>query len=334
MRVIFFGTPQFAIPSLQQLLDSPTIQVIAVVTQPDRRRGRGNQLSASPVKELALKHNLPVLQPEKIKKNPETLEYLKNSKADAFAVVAYGQILSRKILAMPKLGCINVHGSLLPKYRGAAPIQWSIYHGDPETGITTMLMDQGMDTGAMLLTVKTPIKLLENAAQVASRLALQGGELLEETLLKLEQGLITPVTQNHEVATYAPLIQKSDYAIAWSNSAQQIHNQVRGFYPYCTTQLREKSLKVLGTVPLDDLNNPELTLALPTLQQYGTDLGQLKGIPGEVVTILKNLGAVIQTGEGLLLLWEVQLAGKRVQSGWDFVNGGQLKIGEVLKSSS
>jgi len=151
MKVIFFGTPQFAVPSLENLLNHPDFEVVAVVTQPDKRRGRGNELIPSPVKNVALAHQLPVWQPQRVKKDPETRNLLRQAQADAFAVVAYGQILSQEILDMSKLGCINVHGSLLPKYRGAAPIQWCLYNGEMETGIATMLMDAGMDTGAMLL---------------------------------------------------------------------------------------------------------------------------------------------------------------------------------------
>lgn len=178
MRIVFFGTPQFAVPSLESLLGHPEFEVVAVVTQPDKRRGRGNQLTPSPVKTVALAHQIPVWQPQRVKKEVETLVQLKQSGADAFVVVAYGQILSQEILDMPRLGCINVHGSLLPKYRGAAPIQWCLYHGEVETGITTMLIDAGMDTGAMLLKAYTPIHLLDNAQDLAQKLAKLGANLL------------------------------------------------------------------------------------------------------------------------------------------------------------
>ena len=171
MKIVFFGTPQFAVPSLVSLLQHPDIEVVAVVTQPDKKRGRGNKILPSAVKKVALEHNLPIWQPTRIKKDQETLDKLQATSADAFVVVAYGQILSTAILQMPKLGCINVHGSLLPEYRGAAPIQWSIYNGDIETGITTMLMDEGMDTGDILLKATTPIGILDDAHQLASQLA-------------------------------------------------------------------------------------------------------------------------------------------------------------------
>ena len=229
MKVVFFGTPQFAVPTLEKLLNNPGFEVLAVVTQPDKRRGRGNQLIPSPVKIIATNHNLSVWQPQRIKKDTETLSQLKQLGADVFVVVAYGQILSQEILDMPKLGCINVHGSILPKYRGAAPIQWCIYNGEKETGIVTMLMDAGMDTGAMLLKATTPIALLDNAQNVAERLATIGADLLVETVFKLERQEIELIPQDNSQATYAPLIKKQDYELDWSKSAIQLHNQIRGF---------------------------------------------------------------------------------------------------------
>lgn len=330
MQVIFFGTPQFAVPSLELLLADPNFEVLGVVTQPDKRRGRGNQMLPSAVKKVALEHNLPVWQPERIKKETETLTKLQQASADAFVVVAYGQILSPAILAMPKLGCINVHGSILPKYRGAAPIQWSIYHGDTETGITTMLMDKGMDTGVILLKADTPIGLLDNADQLATTLANTGADLLVETLVKLEAGEIQPIPQDSSQATYASLIQKSDYTLDWSRSAIELHNQVRGFFPDCVTSFREQPLKIISTIPLGKSYWFELPPEFQKIEQQWTELEFLTGCPGEVVRNLKNLGLIVQTGKGLLLLREVQLAGKRPQSGWDFANGTRLSPGEVL----
>ncbi len=330
MQVIFFGTPQFAVPTLQKLLDNPDFKVVGVVTQPDKRRGRGKQLIPSAVKKVALEHDLLVWQPKKIKKAQKTLSELRETQADAFVVAAYGQILSPEILSMPKLGCINVHGSILPQYRGAAPIQWSIYHGDNQTGITTMLMDEGMDTGAMLLKAVTPIGLLDNAHQIAEKLAQQGAELLIETLRRLELEDILATPQNPTEATYAPLIKKSDYEIDWSKSAIAIHNQVRGFYPNCVTNFRDQSLKVMTTIPLAETYWESLPPGLKPLKEQSTNLLTLQGKPGEIVSTLKNFGPVIQTGEGLLLLQEVQLSGKRRQSGWDFVNGTRVEVGEIL----
>ena len=332
MQIVFFGTPQFAIPTLEKLIAHPEFRVIGVVTQPDKRRGRGKQMIPSSVKKIALAHNLPVWQPKRIKKDGETLEKLRQTSADAFVVVAYGQILSPEILAMPKLGCINVHGSILPQYRGAAPIQWSIYHGNNETGITTMLMDEGLDTGAMLEKAYTPIGLLDNADVIVAKLAEQGADLLVESLLKLQDGKITPIPQDSSQATYAPLIEKANYTIDWSLSAIKIHNQVRAFYPNCLTSFREQSLKIIATVPLGEAYWEQLPPELGILAEKWTEISSLSGNPGEVVYHLKKLGPVIQTGAGFLLLREVQLAGKRPQSGWDFVNGTRLAVGEKLVS--
>jgi methionyl-tRNA formyltransferase len=332
MNLIFFGTPQFAVPSLERLLSHEAFNVVAVVTQPDKRRGRGNALSPSPVKAVALEHQVPVWQPRRVKKDAETLEKLRSSQVDAFVVVAYGQILSQEILDMPRLGCVNAHGSILPKYRGAAPIQWSIYQGEPETGITTMLMDAGMDTGAMLLKATTPIALLDHAWDLAKTLSLQAADLLVDTLLGLEQGTIQPIPQDNEQATYAPLIQKDDYALDWSRPAIDLHNQIRGFYPNCFTTFRETPLKITATLPLGvpDVSLPED--CLPIIQAWETADRLSELTPGAIVALLKNYGAVVQTGAGVLLLREVQLAGKRSQSGWDFVNGMRLEVGEKLGS--
>lgn len=330
MKVIFFGTPQFAVPSLERLVSHPEFEVLGVVTQPDKRRGRGNQLSPSPVKSVALSHQLPVWQPKRVKKSTQTLTQLQQVSADVFVVVAYGQILSQEILDMPKLGCINVHGSILPKYRGAAPIQWCLYQGETETGITTMFMDAGMDTGAMLLKAYTPVQLLDNAHQLAQTLSSLGADLLVETLLKLGRKEVQPVAQDESMATYAPLIQKQDYYLDWSRSAIELHNQVRGFIPNCVVSFRDKPLKVIATFPLDSAYLSQLPPDLKALEQTWFSLSANPGHPGEVMSVAKGIGPIIQTASGLLLLWEVQLAGKRSQSGWDFANGMRLEVGEVL----
>lgn len=330
MKVVFFGTPEFAVPTLTRLLTDQRFTVQAVVTQPDKRRGRGNQVTPSPVKELALKHDLPIWQPERIKKDQPTLEFLESCQADVFVVVAYGQIVSQKILDMPRLGCVNVHGSLLPKYRGAAPIQWCLYQGETETGNTTMLMDAGMDTGAMLLKSQTPIHLFDNAWQLAETLSQTGADLLIETLEKLETQQLAPIPQEADAATYAPLITKADYELDWQKGALQLHNQVRGFFPNCTTQLRGKPLKIGATIPLlDSLQAqfpPEIQSLLPLLAELPA------ASPGVVVYLAKGLGPVVQTGDGYLLLQQVQPSGKRMQAGWDFVNGMRLQLGEMLTS--
>lgn len=332
MKVIFFGTPQFAVPTLERLLTHPEFEVLAVVTQPDKRRGRGNQLIPSPVKTVALSHQLPIWQPKRVKKDTQILSQMQQAQADVFVVVAYGQILSPEILDMPHLGCVNVHGSILPKYRGAAPIQWCIYHGEQETGITTMLMDAGMDTGAMLLKAHTPIQLLDNAHLLAETLADLGADLLMETLLKLGRQEIQPIPQDSSQATYAPLIKKQDYCLDWSKPAIALHNQVRGFFPNCVATFRGNALKITTTVPLGDAYWTQLPPELVSLQHDWPSLSSRPGSPGEVVSIAKGIGPIVQTGDGLLLLSSVQLAGKRSQSGADFANGTRLAAGEVLEN--
>lgn len=330
MRIIFFGTPQFAVPTLEALIKHPDFEVIAVVTQPDKRRGRGNQTIPSAVKKVAIEHDIEVWQPKSVKKNQKTLEKLRQAQADAFVVVAYGQILSQEILDMPKLGCINVHGSLLPEYRGAAPIQWSIFHGEAKTGITTMLMDEGLDTGDMLLKAETPIELLDNTFDLAIKLANQGADLLIETLQKLAKDEITPVAQDNSLASYARLIEKSDFKIDWQQDAMTIHNQVRAFYPNCVTTFRQQQLKIIATVPLLESKLDLLPSKYQNIKEKWQDLISLPGSNGEVIAIVKNVGAIVKTQAGFLLLAEVQLAGKKAQLGWDFVNGMRVQVGEML----
>jgi methionyl-tRNA formyltransferase len=313
MRVVFFGTPDFAIPTLQRLLDWSECEVLAVVSQPDRPKGRGKTLQPTPVKALAERHGIPVWQPERLRKSAETLASLAQLQADAFVVVAYGQILSPQVLAMPRLGCINVHGSLLPAYRGAAPIQWAIARGETETGITTMLMDAGMDTGAMLLKAAVPISPEATAVELAAILAPLGADLLAETLLKLDAGEIEPEPQQNEFATYAPLLSKTDFQIDWQRSARDLHNQIRALSPNCFTGFNSKRLRVIRSVlPLNALTPPG------------------NRIPGTVVEILKGKGITVQTGDGLLHLQQVQMEGKAVQSAWDFANGMRLTVGQYF----
>lgn len=328
MKIVYFGTPQFAVPSLARLLKDPDFDVVAVVTQPDKRRGRGGKVTPSPVKAVAVEMGIPVWQPPKIKKDADALNFLNNAKADAFVVVAYGQILSQEILDMPRLGSINGHGSILPTYRGAAPIQWSLYHGESETGVTTMMMDAGMDTGPMLLEETIPIGLLDNAWTVAEILSKLTAELLLSTLHKLDGQAIRPIPQTDEQATYAPLIQKSDYIIDWQRSALNIHNQVRGFYPSCVTQIREQSLKISETIPLFDDVWHQLPQDYQSLKDLYTTLPSAG--PGQIAALWKNHGPVIGTGDGYLLLRQLQPAGKKSQSGWDFANGSRLEVGETL----
>ncbi len=326
------GTPQFAVPTLAALLAAPDFEVLAVVTQPDKPRGRGKQLIPSPVKKAAVAAGIPVWQPRRIKKDAATLASLRACQADCFVVVAYGQILSPEILEMPRWGCINVHGSLLPAYRGAGPLQWCLYHGEAETGITTMLMDAGMDTGAMLLSATVPVDLLANARDLGETLSELGATLLLETLRQRDR--LDPIPQAEAHATYAPLIGKADFNLAWERPALALHNQVRGFYPNCAAQFRGQTLKVMATVPLSAAVASQLP---PDLAALATDWGGREfpdATPGQVVGLLKQVGPIVFCSEGLLLLQAVQLAGKRAQSGWDFANGTRLGVGEVLSDGA
>jgi methionyl-tRNA formyltransferase len=313
MRVVFFGTPEFALPSLQILLQPQSpFEVVGLVCQPDRPQGRGQKVLPPPTKVLAQAHGIPVWQPVRLRRDPQVLAALEALAADVFVVVAYGQILPLTVLQMPKLGCVNVHGSLLPAYRGAAPIQWAIANGETETGVTTMLMDEGMDTGAILLQAKLPIGPEQTSLELAPQLAQLGAELLVETLLKLEKGELTPIPQDGSQATYAPLLKKPDFHLDWQRSAQALHNQIRAFSPNCFTGIEGQRIKIVRSA------SPQLHSPPPEIPQ---------GSPGEVVGLDRGEGVYVATGEGSLLIRRAQLPGKKEQSAWDLVNGGQLKVG-------
>ncbi|MFN4858218.1 MAG: methionyl-tRNA formyltransferase [Pseudanabaena sp.] len=310
MRVVFFGTPDFAVPSLEKLLSEPGFEVVGVVSQPDTRRGRGNQVTPSPVKAATIAKNpkLRIWQPDRLKKDQQVLEELVATNADVFVVVAYGQILSKKILNMPRYGCINVHGSLLPKYRGAAPIQWAIANGESMTGVTTMQMDAGIDTGAMLLKAELEILPEDNTDTLSTKLANLGADLLIDTLSSLDT--IKPEPQDDALSCYSPMIGREDWQLDWSKESITLHNRIRAFYPNCYTDFRGQRLKITKSEVIESADN-------------------LDNI-GKIVEILKSKGFGLQTGKGLLLITEVQPAGKKLQSGWDFVNGARIAIGESL----
>jgi methionyl-tRNA formyltransferase len=334
IKLIFWGTPQFAVPVLARLIADSQFEVLGVVTQPDKRRGRGSQLIPSPVKQLALEHNLQIWQPTRVKKDAQTLEELRSQQADVFVVVAYGQLLSPEILGMPRLGCINAHGSLLPAYRGAAPMQWSIFNGDPTTGVTTMQMDVGMDTGPMLLQQSIPIGLLDDLTIVSTRLAEVSADLLVETLTKLDRSSIAPEPQDEAIATYARLLEKSDFVMDWGKPAIALHNQVRAFIPNVVAQFRGQPLKVFKTVPLGVQWKDALPPDLQTLTEHLAQQEILTSSPGTVVFLAKGHGPVVQAAEGLLLLQSVQPAGKRQQSGWDFANGLRVTVGDQFENGT
>jgi methionyl-tRNA formyltransferase len=231
MRILFAGTPHFAVPTFIRLLAQPDIEIAAVITQPDRPRGRGKHLAASPMKEAAIAANIPVHQPEKIR-SPEAGNLLQQLAPDCIVIIAYGQIIPTTLLNIPKLGWINLHASLLPKYRGAAPINWAIANGETQTGLTTMRIDAGMDTGPMLLQEEVDIAPEETAPQLTASMAEAGAPLMLETLRGLAAGKLTSRPQQNDAATYAPLLKKEDGRIDWSRPAQEIYNRMRGFAPW------------------------------------------------------------------------------------------------------
>lgn len=305
-KIIFMGTPDFACPTLQVLLDRGE-QVTAVFTQPDRPKGRGQKLQQPPVKELALQHGLPVLQPPKIRV-PEVIEHIREMQPDLIVVVAFGQILPKALLDIPPHGCINVHASLLPRYRGAAPLNWCIVNGETETGVTTMLMDVGLDTGPMLLKKATPIGPDEDIASLHDRMALLGAELLGETLDRLKAGTVSPEPQDDSQSCYAPLLKKEDGLIDWSRPAVAIHNLVRGFslWPGAVTTLAGEPLKLFRTAPAEG-----------------------SGIPGTVLNVSKG-GIEVACGTDSLLIFELQAAGSRRMDAASFLAGHLLTPGTRL----
>lgn len=311
-KIVFMGTPQFAVPVLQMLLDEG-YEVAAVVTQPDRPVGRKRVLTPTPVKELALQHHIPVWQPEKLRTS-ETVQQIQELAPDLIVTAAYGQILPKAVLDVPTHGCINVHGSLLPAYRGGAPIQRSIMNGEPKTGVTIMYMAEGMDTGDMLTRVEVPITDADNAGTMFERLSHEGAELLRRTLPDLLAGKLQAVPQDHEAATYAPNLKREDERVDWSRSSRELFNQVRGLVPYsgAFTTWNDEVFKIWATeLPADQAAKKS------------------DAVPGTVLSV--NEQAIeVKTGDGSLLLTEVQPAGKKAMQVRDFVRGGKLEAGMVL----
>lgn len=310
LSLIFMGTPDFAVPSLQALAEAGH-DILAVVTQPDRPKGRGKKLAFSPVKEKALELGLPIIQVPKVK-DSAFIQEVKRLQPEMICVVAFGQILPEELLAIPKYGCINVHGSLLPAYRGAAPLQRAVLNGDPKSGITTMLMDVGLDTGDMLLKEEVEIGPEMSYGQLHDLLAEKGANLLTKTVTLWAEGGITPTPQEHELATYAAMLDREDERINWDNEATKIHNQVRGLAPQpgAYTFFRGQTLKIKGSSVYDK-------------DGKGT-------CAGEIIKLLKGTGFIVQCGQGSLLVTEVQPMGKKAMSADSFINGYHLKVGEIL----
>jgi methionyl-tRNA formyltransferase len=313
MRLVFMGTPDFAVASLEALLKSDD-SVVGVVTQPDRPKGRGQILTPSPVKLLAQQEQIPLLQPLKIK-DPEFLQTLAGWKPDLIAVAAFGRILTPTILSLPLLGCINVHGSLLPKYRGAGPIQWAIINGETETGITTMLMDEGMDTGAVLLQEAIPIMPDDTADTLSPRLAELGGRLLVETVARLKAGTLSPQPQDASQVTFAPLLKKEDGVIDWTLPAMALANRVRGLSPWPGAYT---------TIAGGDRLAIWRARALP---------GPVTKAPGTIIAITNDT-IHVATGEGILAVMELQPTNSRRMAVSQYLTGHPTAVGSQLGGSA
>lgn len=307
MRIIFMGTPDFAVPSLDALV-AGGYRIACVITQPDRPKGRGRQLTPPPVKTAALAKGLPVLQPEKIRLR-EPLDYLESLQPDLLVTAAYGQLLPKRLLDMPRLGCVNVHASLLPRHRGGAPIHRAILNGDRESGVTIMRMVQALDAGDILAQVRVPIDEKDTVGTLHDRLAEAGAKLLLETIPKIADGTVTGTPQDESLATYSPNLTKDDERVDWSRSARAIYNQVRGLnpWPVAFTKLNGKIFKIWWAEIADE---HRIT-------------GEL---PGTVLEIAKD-AIVVQTGEGTLAIKELQPEGKRRMSAAELLRGQTIEAG-------
>ncbi len=310
MRVIFMGTPDFSVGTLEALIETGH-DVVLAVTQPDKPKGRGKAMQFPPVKEAALAHDIPVYQPLKVRE-PECVEYLRQYNPDIIIVVAFGQILPKEILEMPKYGCVNVHASLLPKYRGAAPIQWAVINGETVTGVTTMRMDEGLDTGDMIMKTEIALDAKETGGSLFDKLAVEGAKLCVETVAAIEAGTASYTPQDHEKATLTRIIKKQLGNIDWTKSAKEIECLIRGLNPWPSayTKLSQKTLKIWDADIID----------------ADTD-----ATPGTITAVAKK-ELLVQTGKGQLSLREVQLEGKKRMEIDAFLRGCQVTVGEVLEA--
>ena len=312
LKLVFCGTPSFAVPSFRALLADSYFQVAGVVTQPDRPRGRGKKTASPPVKDVALEAGVPVYQPEKIK-SESSLDHFKRLAPDVVVIIAYGQIIPAALIAIPRLGWINLHGSLLPKYRGAAPINWAIVNGEKVTGLTTMQIDAGLDTGPTLLKYQTGIGPDETAPELYAQLAEAGAPLIVETLKKLEQGEITPTPQDNSQATSAPPLKKEDGRIDWFLPAPKIYNRVRGLQPWpgAFTTFRGSTCRIWGK-PLKPVS--------------------AGGMPGIILPTQEDGLLVICGGSTVLHVEQVQIEGRNRISDREFMNGARIAPGERFGS--
>lgn len=310
MRVVFMGTPTFAVGSLKALTESGKHEIVGVVTQPDRPKGRGNKILMTPVKEYALEQGFTVYQPEKVK-TPEFVQILRDMNPDIIVVAAFGQFLSKEILDMPQYGCINVHASILPKYRGAAPIQYAIIKGEKESGVTIMQMDIGMDTGDMIDKVIVPIPEDMTMGELHDELMVKGADLLLEVMDQIAAGAAKPVPQNNDEATYATLLNRSMECIDWTKSAKEVHDLIRGFNPEPSTFTslpNGKKLKIWGSRLTDKTSEAK---------------------PGTVVEVNKRT-FLVACGSGVIEIIEVQPESKKRMPAQVFINGRGIQIEDVL----
>lgn len=319
MKIVFMGTPDFAVPSLDALAQAGH-DLLGVVTQPDRPKGRGGKPAAPPVKVAAGRLGIPVFQPQRVRR-PEAQEALFRWQPDLAVVVAFGQILPPSVLQWPRLGCINVHASLLPRYRGAAPIHWAVINGETETGVTTMWMDEGMDTGDMILTARTPIGEEDTTGDLHDRLAALGAGLLTETLRQVEQGAAPRTPQPHDQATYAPLLKPEHEVLDWNRPARELANQVRGLnpWPVAHTTLNGERLKIwrarawIGPLPAAGAGGTAAAAQ-----------GAAAAAPGSYLGFEKGQGVFVATGDGVLAVQQLQPAGSRRMSADEFMAGHGL----------
>lgn len=307
MKIVFMGTPDFAVPSLEALIEKYGVE--AVFTQPDRPKGRGKKLAFSPVKEVAVKHDIKVLQPEKLKEDREAVEYLKELNPDFIIVVAFGQILTKEVLDIPSIGCINLHASLLPMYRGAAPLNWVVINGEKVSGNTTMLMDVGLDTGDMLL--KDEVEITENmtAGELHDKLMISGADLLIKTIEGMSKGEITPIKQEGETC-YAKMLNKDTGKIDWEKSAKDIHNLIRGLnpWPIAHTTYKGESMKIYESIVINENSSKE---------------------PGTIISVNKS-GMKVNTSDGIILIKKIQFPNGKPLTIEQYINGKEIEVGTKL----
>lgn len=308
MKVVFMGTPDIAVPCLQKLIDEGH-EVAAVVTQPDKPKGRGKKLAMPPVKELAVKYDIPVLQPVRAR-DEEFVKSIKEINPDLIVVIAFGQILGKDLLEIPKYGCINVHVSLLPKYRGAAPINWVIINGEKKTGITTMYMDEGLDTGDIILSKEFDLDRYITAGELHDRMMVEGAEILKDTIDLIEKGEAKRTPQNHDEFSYAPIMDRNLGNIDFTKSAEEIHNLARGVNPWpgAYTFYNDVKMKIWKTDVLNEKSSKE---------------------PGTVLSVDKN-GIKISTGDGILLVEEIQMPNKKRMPVSEYIKGNSIDTGAIL----